>query len=264
MQSGVAFFQYFRENNKLDLPLHVLRQFQEFEKALDAKFKFYNTLPAAPAYAMRNFSILEMMAIALVQTDENKSGKKCLDHLMRLFVKDSAFEDGITLMSWFLFNFPLSHGGESVASRVLKEYPALSRELSDFVIEGNKSRLGLYEMMRHDKNGCMVKELFTGKEYNLPGHPPVTPIGNILVVRIMNFLGDWYIFGDTNEFPADRKKEIMDMAFNKMSLYYPDSNPTVSYDSYMRLSGPYWFSIVARDYDGDVINADYYLRYYCD
>jgi hypothetical protein len=30
----------------------------------------------------------------------------------------------------------------------------------------------------------------------------------------------------------------------------------------MRIAGPYWFSIVAQEYRGDIFNPDHYLRYY--
>ena len=54
----------------------------------------------------------------------------------------------------------------------------------------------------------------------------------------------------------------MNMVKNKMSLFFPDKEVIVSYETMMRLAGPYWFSILGVDYTGDILNPDYYLKFY--
>lgn len=71
-----------------------------------------------------------------------------------------------------------------------------------------------------------------------------------------------WAFGDTNDFPAEHRPTIEDMVTKKMSIYFQNSDLVKSYESMMRLAGPYWFSIFARDTDGYIFDPDHYLSYY--
>ena len=52
------------------------------------------------------------------------------------------------------------------------------------------------------------------------------------------------------------------MVREKMNLYFPSNDEIESYTTMMRLAGPYWFSVTSGDFDSDIINPDYYLKYY--
>ncbi len=245
------------------LPLNVLREFQEFEKLVHIQDKEFDLLPPPVAYGMRCFSKIEMLGMALATSGEFKAADKCLNFIMKEFNDDSAFSDGVTLLAWFLFNFPTKPGGKSLASEVLSRSPELSDELKPFIEEANLSRLGLYEMARSSKDSCVLKELFTGREVQL-NHSLATPLGNIALLRVMRIMDKQWVFGDQNEFPAERKSTILGMVSQKMAMCFPDDNPVKSYEQMMRMAGPYWFSIVANDYQGDIIDADYVLDFYED
>lgn len=245
------------------LPLNVLREFQEFEKLIHIQDKEFDLLPPPVAYGMRCFSKIEMLGMALATSGEFKAADKCLKFIMKEFNNDSAFSDGITLLAWFLFNFPAKLGGTTLASEVLSRSPEFSDELKPFIEEANQSRLGLYEMAKSSRDSCVLNELFTGREVQL-SHSLATPLGNIALLRVIKIMGKQWVFGDQNEFPAERKSTILGMVSQKMALCFPDDDPKKSYDQMMRIAGPYWFSIVANEYKDEIIDADYVLDFYDD
>ncbi len=256
-----AFMGFLESQGRADLPLDVLRQFQEFEKSVHSEMAGYDKLPATAAYGMRCFSKLQMFGMALAMSGEYEAAQRCLTNLMEEFNSDAAFADGVTLHSWFLFNFPLRSGGETIAFEVLRSTPGFADELGPFVVEANQSRLGLYEVIKSMRDSCVIKELFTDRKVLL-NHSLETPPGNIALIRVMRVKDEQVAFGDTNEFPAERKGTIQGMVAQKMMAYFPDKDPSKSYEFMMRLAGPYWFSIVARDYQGDILDPDHYLSYY--
>jgi hypothetical protein len=201
------------------------------------------------------------MALSLNESEKLNGAKSCLTHFMKEFNSDSAFTDGITIYSWFLFNFPVEPNGISLAQKILLKEPEFIPELEDFVREGVSSRLGLYELKISSKSKSTLKELITGNNVTI-NQPLETPPGDILLLRIIKINGKRYVFGDTNEFPSEKKEEITIMVNQKMNLYFPHADPKKSYDAIMRLAGPYWFSIVARDYNDEILDPDHYTTYY--
>ena len=181
--------------------------------------------------------------------------------MISVFNSDSAFTDGVTLHSWFLFNFPITLGGQSIASEVLRKSPDFADELGPFVVEAIRSRLGLYEVVNGTPDSCVLKELLTDEKILL-NQALETPPGNIALIRVMKISGKQYAFGDTNEFPAEHKATIQGMVSQKMTSFFPENSPRKSYETMMRLAGPYWFSIVANEYRGEILDPDHYLSYY--
>lgn len=259
-----AFLKYLKDQDRpLDLPLDILRQFQEFEKSVHAEMNDYEKLPEIAAYGMRCFSKLRMFGMALAMSGEYQAAERCLNHLMQEFNHDSAFTDGVTLHSWFLFNFPVVSGGSTIAAEVLRKSPELAVELAPFVTNAIMSRLGLYEVVKGSRDSCLMKELFTDQKVFI-NHPLETPSGNIALIRVMRIRDEHHVFGDTCEFPVERKATIQDMVARKMMTHFPDNDLRKSYESMMRLAGPYWFSIIARDSQGDILDPDHYLSYHED
>ena len=263
IKPGQGILKYLKEQGRsIDLPLDALRQFQEFEKVLNAALKSYEGKDPAITYAMQSYTKVEMIAIALMTSGEFPAVLRAHDELMRLFKKDGAFKDGITLMSWLLFNFPATRDGTPLAREVLRRTPALTDDIGPFVEEALRSRFGLYEVLKEGRNECHLKELITGKLITLNQSLGSMGRGAVALCRIITIGGNNWIFGDAPGFPASRKSTIAGMVKDKMSLYFWDANEVKSYETMMRLAGPYWFSIMASDYQGGILNADRYLRYY--
>ena len=250
------------QGRSIDLPIDVLRQFQEFEKVLDAGLKSYEGKDPAVTYAMQSFTKVEMFGMILISSDEFPAVRRAHDELMRLFKKDGAFGDGISLMSWLLFNFPATAGGEPLAREVLRRTPTLNDDIGPFVEEALGSRLGLYEVLKNSRNECRLKELITANLVTLNQSLGGMERGTVALCRVISIGAGKWIFGDAPGFPASKKSTLEGMIRDKMSLYFWDKSAVTSYETMMRLAGPYWFSIMAVDYDGDILNADHYLYYY--
>ena len=86
--------------------------------------------------------------------------------------------------------------------------------------------------------------------------------GAVCLVRVFNLEGKNYIFGDPIEWPANQKVALRDMVEAKMSLYFPNKDIIQSYETMMRIAGPYWFSIIGSDYTADILNPDYCFKFY--
>ena len=68
--SGIL--QYLKSQGRplSDLPLDVLRQFQEFEKSMTAALNSYDDRPEPIASGMRAFTKVEMLGVALILSGE--------------------------------------------------------------------------------------------------------------------------------------------------------------------------------------------------
>jgi hypothetical protein len=204
-----------------DLPLNVLREFQEFEKVLAAGLKSYEGKDPAVTYGMQSFTKLEMLAVAMMMSDkEFVSARRCYEDIMRMFKNDDVFSDGISLMSWIIFNFPASLNGKSLGSEILERTPQLATIIGPFVEEGLRSRLGLYEVVKDGREACGLKELFTGRELVLNQTLGGIGNGSITLCRVMEIMGKNWVFGDTFEIPVSRRNIAYNMVKTKMSLYY--------------------------------------------
>ncbi|MBF0360959.1 MAG: hypothetical protein HQK49_08100 [Oligoflexia bacterium] len=267
MKPGKGIIEHLKNQGRdiNELPLNVLREFQEFEKMLASTMDPYEDRPEEIKYGIQSFTSVEMLAIALFMTEDSKfsSVRRCHDDIMLKFKEDSMFDDGITLMNWIIFNFPSSEGGTPIANELLKAETKILPGLVPFIKEGLNSRFGMYEILADKKNSCHIKEVITEKEYILNQTLGGIPKGNLALIRVMNLLDKLIAFGGTiPEFPKEKKEEITVMIVRKMLMYFGNKNPNYSYETMMRLAGPYWFSIVARDYTDDILNPDYYTTYY--
>lgn len=255
-------FDILKHFKNLNLPLHELRQFQEFNKSFDKAMKSYNHLPDFVAYCMKCFTEIEMLSLALMH-EKYPVVERCYTEIMKLFGKDDAFSDGVAVPSWILFNFPHLPGKETIAEIVLNNIdPELAEYLTPFVAAAVSSRFGLYEIINDGRKTCHLRELITGAKVKLDQSLGGVSRGCVELLRVMIIDGKTFIFGDSHGFPPEKKNDILNMVETKMSLYYNNSDPIKSYEKMMRLSGPYWFSIAAKDYPGDILNPDFQQKYY--
>ena len=261
MPSNFDVQKYFKNLN-LNLPLHVLRQFQEFNKSYDAAMKSYDHMPDFVAYGMKCFTQVELFSLALMH-EKYPVVERCHTEIVKLFGKDDAFSDGVSVLSWILFNFPHLPGKETIAEIVLNNIdPELAEYMAPFVSAAVSSRLGLYEIINDGSKTCHLRELITGAKVKLDQSLGGLSRGTVQLLRVIIIDGKTVIFGNTQEFPADKKDHILNMVKTKMSIYYKNNDPIKSYVNMMRLSGPYWFSIAAKDYAGDILNPDFQQKYY--
>jgi hypothetical protein len=262
MKPGQGILNYLKHQGRsIDLPFEALRQFQEFEKSLAAALDSYADRPAPVAYGMRSYIILEMMAAAIIADGHYPAVQRCLDDLNKRFKNSSATDPEMIYMSWFYFNFPVCINGPSLAEEILNRKPGLGDSIGSFLKAGIASRLGLYEVLSNAKGMCHLRELFTDREINLDQSFGKVSRGNLVLTRPIDLLGTQSAFGDIIELPAARREMIVDMVAAKMLRYFGAPTDIESYETMMRLAGPYWFSVVLSD-DGEILDPDHYLSYY--
>jgi hypothetical protein len=90
--------------------------------------------------------------------------------------------------------------------------------------------------------------------------------GQICLARVLTAGGHKFLFGETHCWPSENASHIFNMMLDKMSLYClevpkmgSESRLSAQYEKFMKISGPYWMSIVGEsDYFADVIMPDFY------
>jgi hypothetical protein len=263
LKPGQGIIGYLKDKgcNPSEIPLDVLRQFQEFEKGVHDAMKSYEGKDEAVTYGMQSYTIVEMLAISLIESGDYPAVKKCHNHLMKLFKNDGAFSDGISLMSWIIFNFPYSTEGRVLAEEIVSR--DIENRFSDFINAAINSRLGLYKVIDNSSNECILKEFCNNREIKLSHSLGGIPYGHVALCRVIKLFNKYYIFGHAPEICGSEHGLIKKMLKDKMSLFR-NKNRSISeiYHTMMCLSGPYWFSIIAQNHAGDILDADYYKKYY--
>jgi hypothetical protein len=85
VKTNTTILKFLKEQNQInDLPLDVLRQFQEFEKTLNKAMKSYDEeMPPFAAYAMKCFTKIEMLCAALMH-EKYPAALRCHKDVMKL------------------------------------------------------------------------------------------------------------------------------------------------------------------------------------
>ncbi len=269
MSAGSGIIEYLKKQGRSieDIPFKDVREFQEFEKTFNAAIQSYDGRDNEIKYCMQSFTIVEALCMAIFMDKDSGFGAvdSCFKDIMKKFKNDDMFSDGITLMNWILFNFPTKQNGTPIVAEVLKDIQKSMPDLEPFILELLNSRLGMYEVKSDNigKNFCKIKELITGRELTLQQSLGGVPKSNLVLLRVITIDKKTFAFGgNIPEFPSSSKNEIQEMVSRKMMLYFPHINATESYELMMRFAGPYWFSIVARNYTADILNPDYFLTFY--
>jgi len=245
------------------LTFEQLRNFKDFHALINIQ-DFGPNAPASVKYAIRSFRFIYLFAVILIDEKRFPALNRCWDDLHSRFGKDFVFNDGMAAEAWIFFNFPLNKEGRTV----LDEFEdfnrineAQSEEFQQFIQAAKVSRLGLYQEILSTSRVTKFKELFTDEVISTIRSVPEYNHGEIFLGRILEVGGDRFLFGDPSCFPADRKEEIMFMVTNKMAAYGSEDSMAEDYEKFMRLSGPYWMSVVSDDKDAEILMPDHWMRY---
>ena len=162
--------------------------------------------------------------------------------------------------AWCFFNFPIEDGLSFAEIFVNDdESPDL---LKPFAREMSKTRLGLYQVVLNSGKYLRLRELMTDRVVEVHNSIDTPSIGEISLARLYPVEDKYMFFGSPSSFPAEYKKQVESMVQSKMLMYYGDD--ATSYEKHMRLSGPYWMSVVSENKNANILDPDYYERYYED
>ena len=224
------------------------------------------TIPGPPAigYAIRSFRFLEMYAMACILEKKFPPLTRCWNELERLFLRDAAFRDNNFVATWIFVDFPCSPDGRTVLDHfegflVETEH---GERFQPFIDALRGTRLGLYQEVARSSTRVTYRELFTERAIEtIPSIGSDGP-GEIVLGRIVELGGDTLFWGDVKAFPAVARTSIEDMISSK--FVYVEDQVLASrgpYETFMKLAGPYWMSVVATNDNLPILDPDHYLSY---
>jgi hypothetical protein len=241
------------------LTLNELRSFKDFHKLMTSDISG----PEGFQYYMQCFLFLHFFAIACIVENRFPPLSKCWKELESLFMKDPIFEDGLFFQSWIFFNLPINNG-----NTLLDEFENFQKEINkhlffeQFILAMKGSRLGLYQEVLSTKTVTKFKEFFTDQVVSTIRSVPDYSHGEIFLARIVEYKGEFFLFGDPKCWPSAYKDQIIGMVKNKFYFFNNLKSNIKNYEQFMKLAGPYWFSCVSTNTDIDILDPDHYLTYH--
>ncbi len=222
--------------------------------------------PGPPGIAnyVRGFRFLLFFGVACVAENRYPELTRCWHELDKLFMSDPRFDDSSFVQSWILKDFPFGPEGQTVLDyfEAFCAKTDLGPQLKPFIDQARKSRLGLYQDMMRTKKVAKFRELFTGRV--ISAFPSVVHYekGEILLVRTIEIEGQVFLFGDPKGFPKEKKRTLETMVEDKL-IYFFDAEKTVpeTYETFMRLAGPYWMSCVTKNDSVPILEPNHYCFY---
>ena len=243
------------------LPHEFMQQVQSFEKVIEEEIRANDEQGGVIAAIQNSFLMVQILATAHSLDKKFLPLKKCIDDIVNRFGHDESFQDDILLFSWIYFNFPTTLGGKPIGYEIAQDRP----ELKPFLDAALDSRLGIFEITKISTEECHLRELFTGKQWKLNHGLDLrgdTMDRCLVIARPMHAFGEQYIFGDYFVFPSARRSAIEGSIREKMKTSFFHEDDVVSYETFMSLGAPYWFTIFAKNDKCGVLAADHYLQYY--
>ncbi len=229
--------------------LKTLKQLRkQIEKQVDAPEPFKQIL--------EDWNKFRLYGIITVINEEYPALTKCWKHLQAKFGK-WAFDESM-IDSCCFFNFPCEKG-QSFAEIFINRNDT-PEQLKHFTMAMSKTRLGLYQLVLNSGKYLRYRELITDRVVETYNYIDTPSPGEISLARLLPIEDKFMIFGSPSGFPAEYKDQLESMVLSKMLLYYGED--TTSYEQHMKLSGPYWISVVSENKNGDILDPDFYERYY--
>ena len=103
--------------------------------------------PAAFAEYIRGFRYLTYFAMTCIAENTHPTLTRCWRDLERRFMRDPAFDDGVFVQSWVLFDFPFGSAGATALDHfdAFLEGKEARPRFQPFIEAARSSRLGLHQ-----------------------------------------------------------------------------------------------------------------------
>lgn len=244
--------EYLKNTQKGPINVTALKSLKQLKKI----FKADVDAPGPFKQVLENWNKFRILAISSVVHDEYPALTKCWKHL-QAELGEWAFDESM-IDAWCFFNFPC-HEGRSFAQIFAKDEDS-PEPLKEFAKELGETRLGLYQVVLGSGKFLRLKELLTGRVFEVHNIIDTPPAGEISLARLLPVGDKFMIFGSPSGFPGAYKDRLEDMLESKMLMYYGDGDS--AYEEHMTLSGPYWMSVVSENADVDILDPGYHERFY--
>lgn len=219
--------------------------------------------PPALAYAVQSFRFLQMFGITSVVQNNPPALSRCWKDLEGRFMQDPAFSAEVFIPSWILLDFPCGPDGRTAVDYFetwLGSHSQL-QPFKKFIDAVRPTRLGLYQEVVRSKRVARYRELFTGRV--IEAYPSVErgEPGELILARALELDGSVYFWDEVKAFPADSLQAIEDMVGAKLFYFGNQASSAARYESFMKLAGPYWMSVVGSNDALPILAPNHYLTY---
>lgn len=259
MNKEIEYLKKYAPEKALNIEvINALKKLRELaEVSFDAPEPFKSVLEKWHQFKLFGFT--------MIAQDEYPSLRRCWDDIGRVF---HDFDDETFLEAYCLLDFPFSEGKSfaEIFHEKCKDGDGVEH-LSDFSLELSKTRLGLYQVILATRKVIKLKESVTGSIYEVFNTIDASKGGEMFLVRLFPVAGNHMMFADPKVFPKEKKNALEDMVMDKAYTYYSSYFGSTIHDDrelyalHMKLSGPYWMSLVTDDHSVDILNPNYWERY---
>lgn len=172
--------------------------------------------------------------------------------------------DEFAVNGWLLFDLPVTDDGRTVVEVFAAEIAPDDGGLRAFVEEARRSRYGIYVDDGGTGSSQRLVELLTRRR-RMVVRSASHVRGELIWTRIIEHGGMTFMLGDTRGWPPPYRDQVADMLVDRIedSRWADETDsPEAAYEQFMKLSGPYWFSVLFSRSDRDpVLMPDHYLAY---
>ena len=165
---------------------------------------------------------------------------------------------------WVLLDLPVTEEGRTVAELFVEEIAPDNADARAFAEITRKSRYGVYEDVGGTRQSHRLQELVTRRKVTVTRGVGGDP-GELYWTRIIEWGGMAFMLGDTRGWPADRRRQVEEMIIDRVGLspwMTAKTSVADAYEPFMKMTGPYWFSVLYAHSDDDpVLEPDHYLSY---
>jgi hypothetical protein len=250
-------------------PIHDFKNGLDIEEALLRLNELITEDLPGPSYfveAIRNWRQFFFLSISSIEENEFPPLTKCWNELYERY-KES-FSDECFVAGCILADFQFGNENLSFAERI-QDQKILADGLQpvmDFAAQIAHSRLGVYQIVEVKGEFLTLKEFFTDNVISVFQTLEEPEKGQVCLARVLCNGDHSFLFGDSHCWPSENHSHIFNMLIDKIAFYcletpYKNRQSILpsQYERFMKMSGPYWMSIVGEtDYFADVLMPDFY------
>lgn len=172
--------------------------------------------------------------------------------------------DEFTGTNWMFLDLPVTDDHRTIAEVFAAEIAPNSAELKKFVEVVRTSRYGVYVDAGGTGSSHRLVELITRRRVTVMRGVHCGP-GELFWTRIIEWRGTRFMLGNTRGWPGSRQEQVTDMLIDRLVTspwQAPGTSNEAVYERFMKMTGPYWLSVVfLRSDDDPVLEPTHFERY---
>ena len=220
------------------------------------------------AALLRNAKVVDLQAVREMMEAHRSlfrfDGPPEIGAFVRLWILKHPEAGEFSIASWLYFDLPVTDDGRTVVEVFAAEIAPENDELRAFVDVARKSRFGIFADAGGTRSSHRLLELVTRRRVTVTRGVDHDP-GELFFTRVVDWAGMKFMLGDTRGWPASHLGSVTDMILSRVEVSTwraTVSSVADAYEKFMKLGGPYWFSVLYSLGDDDpVLEPSHYLTY---